>query len=121
MPRSLSAVLLALASFVMVACASSDPSVSGIGLFDRRNVFVGDTVTISLPADPEAGDGWRLVQFDSQFLRPMAGSGEFKGSSLTFRFRAAVPGEARLVFQRIRNQRTTDERRSFNVIVRDRL
>jgi len=120
MRRSIAIAFLTLFAGVL-GCASSDPSVSGIGLFQRRNVFVGDNVRISLPVNPEEGEGWRLTQFDSAILRPQPGSGEVRGRSLTFIFTAAVPGEADLVFQRVRNQRTVDERRRYRVIVRGRL
>jgi hypothetical protein len=122
MTRSLSVLLASLALAACVpACASSDPSVSGVGLFNRRNVFKGDTVTISLPADMESGDTWKITRFDSVVLRPQPGSGEFRNGRLVFRFTAAVPGTADLEFQRIRGNRSVDERRTYRVIVRDRL
>lgn len=102
-------------------CASSDPQVSGVGLFDRRHVSVGETVTIKLPIDPAAGDGWRLTQFDSAILRPQPGSGEIDGRRVTYEFVASMPGEANLVFTRIRRERATDEERRFKVIVRSQL
>ena len=102
-------------------CASNAPQVSGVGFFDRRNVFVGDTVTITLPIDPAAGDGWRLTRFDSSIIRPQPGSGEIDGRRVTFRFTASTPGDAQVVFTRIRRERATDEQRRFRVIVRSRL
>jgi len=78
-------------------------------------------VTISLPANAETGDTWKLTRFDSVHLRPQPGSGEFKNGRLLFKFTAAVPGEADLQFQRIRGGRSVDERRTYRVIVRDKL
>jgi Chagasin family peptidase inhibitor I42 len=105
----------------IVGCASGDPGVSGVGLFNRRNVFVGDTVTISLPATDENGDAWRLTGFDSSVLRPQVRSGEFDGSKQTFKFTAGVPGETDVTFQRVRAGRAVDERQTYHVIVRNRL
>lgn len=110
--------LLIFALAGLVACASDKPAVSGIPLFNRRSVFVGDTVTVSLPADPAAGDSWKIVSFDSSLLRPQPGSGEFRNGRLTFKFTAASPGEGNLDFQRIRANRSVDEVRRFRVIVR---
>lgn len=114
-------ILIILLGVIATGCASNSPRVSGIGFGDRRNVLVDDTVTITLPIDPANGDGWRLTQFDSSIIRPQPGSGEIDGNRVTFRFTASTPGEAEVVFTRIRRNRATDEQRRFRVIVRSRL
>jgi len=103
------------------ACASSDPGVSGVGFLNRRNVFVGDTVTISLPISNDEGDTWRLTKFDSSILRPRIRSGKVSGSRQSFKFTASVPGEADIVFQRVKRDRAVNEHRTYRVIVRSRL
>jgi hypothetical protein len=115
-------ILLSLAMMTgLGACASGDPDVSGVGLFNRRNVFVGDTVTISLPVSNDEGDAWRLTKFDSAILRPQIRSGEVAGARQSFKFTASVPGEADIVFQRVKRGLAVDEHRTYRVIVRNRL
>lgn len=117
MPRT---IALILAAFLTISCAS-EPGVSGLGFFNRRNVFVGDNVKISLPVDSKRATSWRLSQFDSAILRPNVRSGTLENGSIHFDFTAATPGEADITFIKVENGRSTDESRTYRVIVRNNL
>lgn len=93
--RIVACALLALAC--ATGCASSrEPSVSGVGLFDNRNVSLGDVVEIRLPAGPDGRRAWRVTSYDSAILMPEGRAGlERAGDDLVYvmRFRAQVRGE----------------------------
>lgn len=72
--RSLVVVLVAAFAFAGTASAHS-PRVIGIGQKqngDNAEVHVGDTLVVSLPANPRSGYSWRLAAVNRRQLRPDA-------------------------------------------------
>lgn len=96
--RRIAAAALAAACVCALPGCSSGPSVSGFGLFNNRNVSVGDTVTISMPYDAAKGETWRLSSYDSAFLQPIGRPqvtqpGEPGKLTYTVQLEAKLPGE----------------------------
>jgi inhibitor of cysteine peptidase len=69
-------VLLLFAAFVFAgAAAAHSPRVIGIGQKqngENAEVHVGDTLVVSLPANPRSGYSWRLAAVNRRLLRPDA-------------------------------------------------
>ncbi len=96
---------LAVAPAMMAGCASDRPSISGIGLGDRRIVSVDDTLELRVPIDPDTGARWRVRSFDSLYLtvvdRPRLVRETDGGAHQLFRIRADRPGETTLELEKL--------------------
>ena len=106
----------------MSGCNSNGPRVSGIGLLGNRNVTVDDIVDMGVPFDPASGAEWRLASYDSVMLqlieRPQVMPGSREGLyELVARFRARVPGETKVMFQRTRPVAGEANEKTFTITI----
>ncbi len=70
-------VVLAVALVWCGSAVAHGPRVIGIGQKQNKEdvqIHLGDTLVVSLPANPSTGYSWRIVQSDRHLLRP-AGTG----------------------------------------------
>jgi hypothetical protein len=106
-------------------CNSNGPKVSGIGLLGNRNVTVDDIVDMRVPFDQSTGAEWRLASYDSALLqlieRPQVMPGSREGLyELVARFRARVPGDTEVMFQRTRPVAGETNERKFTISIHSR-
>lgn len=109
----------------LCGCDSNGPKVSGLGILNSRNVFVDDIVDVEIPYDPAMGVEWQLISYDSTYLqlveRPRVMPGSREGEFLVMtRFRARLPGEVEVVFERVRPVAGSDNDRKFKIKIYER-